>query len=47
MTVIPCLPVIHGDYNNGMLGADPGVARLNVFRLGLQYQLLTPIFKND
>ncbi|WP_312188722.1 hypothetical protein [Sphingobacterium sp.] len=35
------------DYNNGLLGADPGAARLNVFRLGLQYQLLTPIFRND
>lgn len=35
------------DYTGQMLGSDPGAARLNVFRLGLQYQLLRPIFKND
>lgn len=35
------------DYTGQMLGSDPGAARLNVFRLGLQYQLIRPIFKND
>jgi len=35
------------DYTGQMLGSDLGAARLNVFRLGLQYQLLRPIFKNE
>ncbi|MDR2274671.1 MAG: hypothetical protein LBF27_27435 [Sphingobacterium sp.] len=35
------------DYLGGMDGGNPGTARLNVFRLGLQYQFLTPIYRND
>jgi len=35
------------DYHDGILGANLGPARLNVFRLGLQYQFLKPMYKND
>jgi len=35
------------DYLDGLIGANPGPARLNVFRLGLQYQFLTPVYKNN
>jgi hypothetical protein len=35
------------DYHDGVDGANLGPARLNVFRLGLQYQFLRPMYKND
>ena len=35
------------DYQSGLIGGDFGPARLNVFRLGLQYQLLRPVDRAD